>query len=244
MEKVITAKNVNKIFKKGKTRIYAVNGAEITIKKGERVFIYGPSGAGKSTFLQILGGLNKPTSGKVVFDNNDLYGLSDAKRSKVRNISFGFIFQFYYLLPELNVIENVMMPGRIKGGISIKDLTKRAENLLEVVEMSDRKKHKPGELSGGEAQRVAIARALVNSPDVLFCDEPTGNLDSKLKKEINELIYRISSLNNMSVVMVSHEEVNKNFFDKKYLMVDGVIKQMFEEKEVVGVFGKNENEGE
>lgn len=228
MEKIITAKKVNKIFKKGKTKIYAVNEAEITIQKGERVFIYGPSGAGKSTLLQILGGLNKPTSGNVIFDNRDLYGMSDAKRSKVRNISFGFIFQFYYLLPELNVIENVMMPGRIKGGISNKDLTKRAENLLSVVEMSDRKKHKPGELSGGEAQRVAIARALVNSPDVLFCDEPTGNLDSKLKKEINELIYHISSLNSMSVVMVSHEEINKNFFDKEYLMVDGVIEEMKE----------------
>ena len=239
---MIKTENINKVFKKGKNRIYAVRDAGISIGRGERVFIHGPSGAGKSTLLQVLGGLNRPTSGKVVFDNKDLYGISDARRSKIRNISFGFIFQFYYLLPELNVIENIMMPGRIKGGISTKDLNKKASDLLSVVEMSDRKKHKPGELSGGEAQRVAIARALVNSPDVLFCDEPTGNLDSKLKKEINELIYYISSLNSMSVVMVSHEDMDMKFFDKEYLMVDGSIKQILQGEETIKVFGKKENE--
>ncbi|MFC1644130.1 ABC transporter ATP-binding protein [Candidatus Omnitrophota bacterium] len=222
---MIRAENVNKVFKQGTKAVHAVEAVSMRVAKGERVYIHGPSGAGKSTLLQVLGGLSQPTEGRVIFDGKDIYGLRDSRRSRIRNCCFGFIFQFYYLLPELNVLENVMLPAIIKGE-SPRKARPRAMELVETVGMAERLKHRPSQLSGGEAQRTAVARALVNSPEVLFCDEPTGNLDSEMGGEIYALIRRISENSDMSVMVVSHQEVDKDFFHTEYRMKDGVLGKM------------------
>ncbi len=218
---MIEAKGISKIYRQGLRELHAVEKADISIAEGERVYIHGPSGAGKSTLLHMLGGLDFPSEGEIAFRGTDIYKLSDGKRSGIRNARFGFIFQFYHLLPELTVIENVMLPAMIKGGLSSREIRQRAEGLIERIGMSGRATHKPSRLSGGEAQRTAIARALVNMPDVLFCDEPTGNLDSMMSGEIYDLLKRISDESGMSVVVVSHQEVGKDFFHTEYAMKDG-----------------------
>ncbi|MFC1548383.1 ABC transporter ATP-binding protein [Candidatus Omnitrophota bacterium] len=229
---MIKTENLSKVYRQGTKELHAVEEANINITEGERVYIHGPSGAGKSTFLHILGGLDVPSKGTVEFRGKDVYRLSDRKRSRLRNASFGFIFQFYHLLPELNVLENVMLPAMIKGGRSRKDVRGRAMSLLERVDMQGRLKHKPSRLSGGEAQRTAIARALVNMPEVLFCDEPTGNLDSEMSEEIYSLIRDISQDNGMSVVVVSHQDVGKDFFNSEFTMKDGKLERVMQEETV------------
>ena len=223
---MIVAENVNKIYKQGFKSLHAVKDANIRIDEGERVYVHGPSGAGKSTLLHILGVLDKPTKGKVAFREKSVYNFSDRRRSILRNRKIGFIFQFYHLLGELNVMENVCLPAKIQGGSSSRKIKSRAKELLELVGMTQRLKHRPQQLSGGEAQRTAIARALINSPEVLFCDEPTGNLDSKMSEEIYTLIYKISEDSGMSVVVVSHQEVNKDFFHTEYYMKDGMLEKL------------------
>ncbi|HPN73106.1 MAG TPA: ATP-binding cassette domain-containing protein, partial [Candidatus Omnitrophota bacterium] len=141
----------------------------------------------------------------------------------LRNSRFGFVFQFYHLLPELTVLENVLMPARIKFGVAGSGIKKKAESLIEAVGMTSRIKHRPAKLSGGEIQRCAIARALINEPDFLFCDEPTGNLDSAMREEIYGLLKKLSQVRKMGVVLVSHQEVDKDFFDTEYFMKDGSI---------------------
>lgn len=220
---MIIAENLNMIFRQGTKAVHAVEGMNMHIKKGERVLIHGPSGAGKSTFLHMMGGLSRPSGGTIRFFDKDIYKLSDRGRSKLRNRHFGFIFQFYHLLSDLNVLENVMLPARMKGGETVKNMKLRAESFLEAVGLENRMTHKPSQLSGGEMQRAAIARSLINSPDVLFCDEPTGNLDSEMSAEIYDLIYEISEKNGMSVIVVSHQEVNEGFSDSEYMMVDGML---------------------
>jgi len=223
---MLIAKNVNKTYRQGSKTIYAVNGANIEIKKGERIYIHGPSGAGKSTLLHVLGGLDNPNRGTIFFQDKDIYKFGDKKRSSLRNKHFGFVFQFYHLLPELSVLENVMLPALIKGKEKRKSIASRAEDIIESVKLKERLKHKPSELSGGEVQRTAIARSLINSPQIIFCDEPTGNLDTKTGEEIYQLIYALSSKNDMSVVVVSHQSVDKDFFDTEYFMQDGVLNRM------------------
>jgi lipoprotein-releasing system ATP-binding protein len=220
---ILETKELTKTFRQGGEKIHAVKSANFEMRRGERVFIHGASGAGKSTLLEMVGALMCPTSGKVVFDGKKIYNTSDRKRSALRNKSFGFIFQFYHLLPELNVLENVMMPAIISGKGSRKNIKLKAKALLEKVGISHREKHKPGRISGGEAQRAAIARALVNEPDILFCDEPTGNLDSARSKSIYETLYNISEENSMSIMVVSHQDVPEDFFHSKYCMSDGEI---------------------
>jgi ABC-type lipoprotein export system ATPase subunit len=221
---IISAENVTKRFTQGQRNVVAVDAANIEIRKGERVYIHGPSGAGKSTLLQMLGGLSKPSSGRISFGAKDMYRLSDRARSAARNKGIGFIFQFYHLLPELSVLENVMLPARIRGKESGREIKERAVSLLEQVRMPHRLSHKPREISGGEAQRVAIARGLINSPDMLFCDEPTGNLDSAMSAEIYGLILSISRDKGMSVLVVSHQGVVDGFYTSEYHMKDGKLK--------------------
>ncbi len=223
---MLTVENLDKTFKQGSDKVHAVKDVDLTVRKGERVYIHGPSGAGKSTLMQVLGALSRPTKGSVTFRDRDIYELSDRRRSFLRNTSFGFVFQFYYLLPELNVLENVMLPAMIKGRSSGREIKGRAMELLRTVNMEERSKHRPSQLSGGEAQRTAIARALVNSPDILFCDEPTGNLDSEMSVRIYDLIYRISEENGMSIVVVSHQGLNRDFYHTEYLMKDGTLEKM------------------
>jgi ABC-type lipoprotein export system ATPase subunit len=231
-EILVLAKNINKTFKQGVKTVHAVRNVNMPIRTGERVCIHGPSGAGKSTLLHMFGALRKPTSGSVSFCGKEIYGLSDRKRSALRNRNFGFIFQFYHLLPELNVLENVMLPAMIKGKEKRRNSAKRAVFLLESVGMGDRLKHRPGQLSGGETQRTAIARALMNSTDVLFCDEPTGNLDSGMSKDIYDIIRGVSEERGMSVVVVSHQTITDNFAHTEYMMRDGILERMPEEQSV------------
>ena len=220
---MLIADKLNKSFKQGKAKVHAVRDVSLAVRRGERVYVHGPSGAGKSTLLHMLGGLDRPSSGAVLFEGKDIYRYSGSRRSALRNVSFGFVFQFYHLLPELSVFENVMLPAVIKGGISRRAVKARAGELLKAVGLSSRGAHRPAELSGGEAQRAAIARALINSPDVLFCDEPAGNLDSEMSGVVYAMIREFSEKNGMSVVVISHQEVEKGFYHSEYRMKDGAL---------------------
>ena len=168
--------------------------------------IVGPSGSGKSTLLSILGGLDRPSEGTVQFKGKNLYGLSDRERSEIRNKKFGFVFQFYHLVPELTALENVALPAWISGGgVSSKPVMKRAHQLLQQVGLFERVTHHPAELSGGEQQRVAVARALMNKPQMIFCDEPTGNLDSTTGAGILKLLVDLHREQGTTFVIVTHE---------------------------------------
>lgn len=214
---MIVAKNIHKIYYQGKSKIEALKDIDIEAEKGQSILIVGPSGAGKSTLLHILGGLDSPTIGEVRFSGLDLYALKDKERAKIRNEKLGFIFQFYHLLSEFTALENVMLPAILKG----KSSKKRAEELLEMVGLKDRMKHRPFELSGGEAQRVAIARALINNPDLILCDEPTGNLDSGTGRLIYKMLWRINKEENKTLIVVTHNEVMREDFNKMYHIKDG-----------------------
>ena len=218
----LTAKGVHKIYRYGSKDVRAVNGIDLEIKRGKALAIVGPSGAGKSTLLHILGGLDKPTSGKIIMEEVDIYKLPDSQRARIRNRRIGFVFQFYNLLPEFTALENVMLPAMIKGEASRRSVRDKAINILESVGLSSRAHHRPAELSGGESQRVAIARAIINEPDVLLCDEPTGNLDSKTSQAIYELLFK---LNNTALVIVTHDDKISGSADQTIRIKDGKVVQ-------------------
>lgn len=223
---ILEAERISKIYGQGMNRVPAVQDVDISIEEGERILIGGPSGAGKSTLLHILGGLDVPTKGRITFKGEQLYGGFEGRRAGLRNRAFGFVFQFYHLLPELNVLENVLMPARIGGAVRGGAARERALMLLEKTGMSGRIGHRPSQLSGGEAQRTAIARALINSPEILFCDEPTGNLDSMMRRQIHDLIMKISREENMSLLVVSHQETGSSGdYDKRLHMRDGKLER-------------------
>ncbi len=181
-----------------------LKGIDLKVAKSEVLAVLGPSGAGKSTLLHLLGGLDTPTAGEVMIDGTDIYALGDTERAKVRNRKIGFVFQFYHLLPEFDALENVMFPLLIKGGDG-KNLRGKGAVLLKAVGLEDRMNHRPGELSGGEQQRVAIARALINEPELLLCDEPTGNLDSESGEKIIELLWELNKSRKMTLMIVTHD---------------------------------------
>ena len=217
---MLRADNLHKIYKDGKKELHVLKGVSLELRKDEVVAIVGPSGAGKSTLLHILGGIDKPSSGKVFLDNSDFYNLDDVKRARFRNQKIGFVFQFYHLLPDFTALENVMLPGLIKASKNIKNT---AEILLEDVGLRNRMHHRPGELSGGEQQRVAIARALINNPKVLLCDEPTGNLDSEMGLEILNILFGLNKKNKTAVVIVTHDKEIAKRAHKIIEMKDGRI---------------------
>lgn len=217
---MLRADNLHKIYKDGKKELHVLKGVSLELRKDEVVAIVGPSGAGKSTLLHILGGIDKPSSGKVFLDNSDFYNLDDVKRARFRNQKIGFVFQFYHLLPDFTALENVMLPGLIKASKNIKNT---AEILLEDVGLKNRMHHRPGELSGGEQQRVAIARALINNPKVLLCDEPTGNLDSEMGLEILSILFGLNKKNKTAVVIVTHDKEIAKRAHKIIEMKDGRI---------------------
>lgn len=198
----ISAHNLSKKYNRGIKRVVALDDVSLNIRSGESTAVIGPSGAGKSTLLHLLGGLDTPTRGRVILGDVDIYKLSEAKRAAVRNRKVGFVFQFYHLLSEFTAIENVMLPAMISGFRA----KEKARDILKMVGLEHRMAHKPGELSGGEAQRVAIARALINEPEILLCDEPTGNLDSKTAVSIYELLFGLNSKRRMTLVIVTHDE--------------------------------------
>lgn len=207
-------------IKKSFGSLEVLKGVNLEIGKSEVVSIMGASGAGKSTLLQILGTLSTPDSGSLIIDGVDTLSLDSKKLAEFRNLRLGFVFQFHHLLPEFTALENVMIPAFIAGR-SRKDAEQHARELLSDLGLAERLTHKPSELSGGEQQRVAIARALINSPAVLFADEPSGNLDSKTKEEIHKLFFELRDKYGQTVVIVTHDPDLARMCDRSLFMVDG-----------------------
>ncbi len=217
---IIEASGIKKAFQKDDVVIEVLKGVGLTVEKGGFLTIMGPSGAGKSTFLHILGTLDKPTEGTVLFEGRDIMKFDEDEQSRFRNERVGFIFQFYHLLQDFNVIENIMMPLLIRR-VRPDEARKRAQAFLETVELTHRANHKPGELSGGEQQRVAIARALINEPSVILADEPTGNLDRKTGRGVLDQILNIQKKLSATLILVTHDPEIGAIGDRELMMVDG-----------------------
>jgi lipoprotein-releasing system ATP-binding protein len=215
---MIKASKIQKSF----GNVNVLRGVDLSINKGEIISIVGASGAGKSTLLHILGTLEKPDSGNFSIDSIFPQQLNQKQLAEFRNKKIGFVFQFHQLLPEFSAIENVCIPAFI-AGISQKEAEKQADELLDYLKLSERKNHKPSELSGGEQQRVAIARALINKPAVIFADEPSGNLDSASAADLHHLFFDLRKNFNQTFVIVTHNESLANMTDRKLTMRDGLI---------------------
>ncbi len=205
-KEIVRAKGIGKNYRDNSSQLEVLKDINFSVTQGEFLVIQGPSGAGKSTLLHILGGLDYPTSGAVYFRGVDIYTLDENARSAFRNQQVGFVFQFFHLLPELNALENVLLPGILKSWWERKKSLGAALELLERLGLSSRLKHRPSALSGGEQQRVALARALINRPQLLLCDEPTGNLDSENGKKILELLIELNQSQKITIVMVTHDQ--------------------------------------
>jgi lipoprotein-releasing system ATP-binding protein len=217
---ILQVRGLQKVFKKGKTKIHALKGIDLVIEAGERLAIVGVSGAGKTTLLHILGTLDKPTQGEVLYQGMDIFSRPEGTLASLRNRDIGFVFQFYNLLPEFNALENTMMPALIQG-MGKEEAQGQAEEILTEVGLKDRMRHKPGELSGGEQQRVAVARALVLRPTLLLADEPTGNLDSKTGERIIRLIFSLNQAKGVTLIVVTHNEALAQRFPRQIFLADG-----------------------
>jgi lipoprotein-releasing system ATP-binding protein len=227
---ILRAKDVHRAFRMGESTINILKGLDFTLRTGEFVAIEGRSGSGKSTLLHILGALDEADRGAIEFDGQDFTQLNAAQRSRLRNKHFGFIFQFYHLLPELNVLENTLLALMIERSwfgyrAEKRALQKRATDLLESLGMSHRLKHRPSQLSGGERQRVAIARALMNNPRVLFADEPTGNLDAETGRQIMDLLEALHKNSGQTIVMVTHDRALAREADRVLVLKDGKLEK-------------------
>jgi putative ABC transport system ATP-binding protein len=214
--------NLWKSFRLGEVEVEVLRDITITIAKGEFVSVMGPSGSGKSTLLYLIGGLDKPTSGSIRINGKELAKMQDEEESLLRRRDLGFVFQFYNLIPNLTVAENVMLPVLLDGK-NLKREESKLEQILEDVGLSDRRHHTPRELSGGQQQRVAIARALVNEPDIILADEPIGNLDSKTGTEIMKLLQRINRERGKTIIQVTHSEEAAAYGDRIIHVRDGKV---------------------
>lgn len=222
-DKILSAEKLVKSYTTNKNvRLEVLKSVSIDIVRNNISVIIGASGAGKSTLLHLLAGLDRPDSGSVIHNGENIFKLSDEKLADFRNNKVGLVFQFHHLLPEFTALENVAIPQLISG-INKSKAFKRADDLLEQVGLSDRREHKPAELSGGEQQRVAMARSLVNDPDVIFADEPTGNLDSVNSDAIHQLIKELRDEFNKTFVIVTHNKGLMDLADKVFEMKDGRI---------------------
>jgi lipoprotein-releasing system ATP-binding protein len=218
---MITAKNIHKYY----NELHVLKGVDLSISKSEIVSIVGASGAGKTTLLQILGTLDKvsePSKSELLINNVNITSLNDRALAKFRNEHIGFIFQFHQLLPEFTALENVCIPAFIKNTPK-PEAGKRAKELLDFLGLKNRYHHKPSELSGGEQQRVAVARALINNPDLIFADEPSGNLDSESAENLHNLFFKLRDEFGQTFVIVTHNEDLANMADRKLVMIDGKI---------------------
>lgn len=225
MAPLIQAEDIHKTYVVGKTALHVLKGASLSVDVGEAVAIVGVSGAGKSTLLNILGGLDRPDSGRAIIKGEDLYKLSSAQRTRIRATQIGFVFQAYHLLPEMDVFENVVLPAMAVGRRALSSLgpRKRAMELLASVGLADRADHTPMELSEGEQQRVALARALMNDPAVVLADEPTGNLDEATGRQILEHLFSLMKKRNHTLVLVTHSEQVAKSCDRVLRLNDGVL---------------------
>jgi len=222
-EKIVKVDALCKSYRDNLNSLEVLKEINFTVDRGEFLAIQGPSGAGKSTLLHILGGLDNPTTGAVYFEDKDIYGLDENTRATFRSRKVGFVFQFFHLLPELNALENVLLPSILRSWWERKKSLGFALALLERLGLSQRKTHRPQALSGGEQQRVAIARALINRPQLLLCDEPTGNLDSENGANILRLIKELNQTEKVSVVMVTHDKDIAKYAGRIMHLKDGII---------------------
>lgn len=221
---MLRAMNIEKIFHDGiRDDLHVLNDINFSLDRAETSAIIGSSGSGKTTLLNILGGLDKPSAGKVLLNEVDVHKLSEKQRCTVRNEHFGFIYQFHHLLPEFTALENAAMPLLIKG-TTVEQSKQQAEKVLSDVGLSKRLHHKPSELSGGERQRAAIARALIHQPDCILADEPTGNLDRKNAEQAIDLIINLNKDYRTSLVIVTHDLKIAQRMDKVYTLEDGILK--------------------
>lgn len=230
-EPLLRSNKVVKSYRKGKHVIPVLRGVDFSVTPGEFVAIVGQSGSGKSTLLHLLGTLDKPDAGEIFFEENRIDDLPSQARDLLRNKYFGMIFQFYHLLPELTTLENVLVPmmicqGALKYWMAKRKNTERAKHLLELVGLSHRLTHKPKELSGGEMQRAAIARALIADPQLLLADEPTGNLDGKTGEEILDLLRTLNAEQNLTIVMVTHDNAIAAGADRTVRLAEGLVERV------------------
>ncbi len=217
---ILKVENLTKTYGKGETKVNALDNISFSVEKGEFVAIVGSSGSGKSTLLHLLGGVDRPTSGKVYIDNKDIYALNDDNLAIFRRRQIGIIYQFYNLIPILNVKENILLPCNLDGKDVIKD---RLEEVLEVLNLKERENHLPNELSGGQQQRVSIGRAIINNPAIVLADEPTGNLDSKASEEIVTLLKMSNKKYKQTVIMITHDLEIASRADRVITIDDGKI---------------------
>ena len=217
---LVTVQNVTKTFEHEGRSLQVLKGIDLEIGAGEMVTIVGPSGAGKSTLLHLIGTLDLPTEGRILYGGRDVTRLGSSDLAEFRNRSIGFVFQFHHLLPEFTALENVMMPGLIQGG---RRLENRARELLSEVGLSERLTHRPGELSGGEQQRVALARALLMQPKLVLADEPTGNLDSQTSDSVQSLIFDLNRRHGITFLIVTHSRDFAAMMPRQVSMKDGRI---------------------
>ncbi|MCD8097409.1 MAG: ABC transporter ATP-binding protein [Lachnospiraceae bacterium] len=227
---VIQVKNLYKIFRVGEEKVRALNGVDLTIRRGEFCAIVGTSGSGKSTMLNMLAGLEKPTKGEVIVAGEHLERMNENQLVRFRREKVGFIFQSFNLLPTMNAIENVALPLTFRG-VDKKTREAKAEKMLKLVGLSTHVKHRPTEMSGGQQQRVGVARALVLDPEIIFADEPTGNLDSRTSEEVLGLMRRVVQENNQTMVMVTHDRHLAGFADRIFHISDGKIVKIEEQQE-------------
>ena len=222
MEELVQSRGLKKSFKVGDDYLEVLRGLNFSIMKGEMLGIVGVSGAGKSTLLHIIGALDRPTEGDVIFNSQGIFKMTDIQLAEFRNRKIGFVFQFHHLLPEFTALENVMLPVLIsKKGKD--EAIKEAKRILTEVGLRDRINHKPGQLSGGEQQRVAVARALINNPQLVLADEPTGNLDSKTSEDVYELLYKLNREMGQTFVIVTHNDTLVKRMTRVIRLADGMI---------------------
>jgi lipoprotein-releasing system ATP-binding protein len=219
-DSLVTVQNVTKTFEHEGRSLEVLKGIDLEIGRGEMVTIVGPSGAGKSTLLHLIGTLDLPTEGRILYGGKDVTRLGSSDLAEFRNRSIGFVFQFHHLLPEFTALENVMMPSLIQGGGRRED---RARQLLDEVGLTDRLTHRPGELSGGEQQRVALARALLMEPKLVLADEPTGNLDSQTSNSVQALIFDLNRRHGITFLIVTHSRDFAEMMPRRVSMKDGRI---------------------
>lgn len=237
MENIIELKNLRKVYRVGNEKVVALDCINLDIKRGEFCCLLGTSGSGKSTLLNMMAGLEKPTKGSIVIEGQQIEKMNEKKLAKFRQEHVGFVFQSYNLLPMLTAVENVSMPLNFRGvSRSVRD--KKAREMLKAVGLSSHEKHKPTQMSGGQQQRVGIARAFVAMPEIVFADEPTGNLDSKTTKEVMELISKLARDNNQTLIIVTHDIEIASYADRIVHILDGNIDNI----EIVNKIRRGSNE--